>query len=156
LSKITPRFIAAAVLVLGLSLAVPGLAIASTKRCVTADVSASVLLPDGSEHPAGRWTVCVTQHLSPVTSLHHIKLDNRPVGMHASRRGVSEGPAESPYLMFARVDDDKLQLSGFAVPSGNRMETYVMMPETTVKTDWSVIAQALNTADMVRIPAGAE
>ena len=96
------------------------------------------------------------REMSPVASLHHVKLDNRPVGMHTSRRGVSEGPAESPYLMFARVDDGKLQLSGFAVPSGSRMETYVMVPETTVTTDWTVVAQARNVADMVRIPAGAE
>jgi hypothetical protein len=159
LSRKSPRFVVAAVIVLGLSLAAPGLANASTKRCITADVSASVLLPDGTEHPAGQWTVCVTQHLSPVASLHHVKLDNRPVGMHASRRGVAEGPAESPYLMFSRIDGGKLQLSGFAVPSGSRMETmetYVMVPEPTVTADWSVIAQALNAVDIERVPAGAE
>jgi hypothetical protein len=96
-------------------------------ECTSARVAEPFLLPDGSEHPAGKLTLCVSEHYSPVSYLHRTYVDGMAVGMHVSRHSVSEAPAsESAYMLFNRGTDSKLRLVGFARPGREHMDLYAL------------------------------
>lgn len=123
-----------------LTLAAP--ADAAARRCVSAEIADPLILPDGGEHPPGRLTLCVSQHMSPVRSLHEITIDRTTVGLHPSRRGSSEGGAEPPYVMLARTADGRMRLSGFAVPTHGGMDTYALEPDVEVRATVSEVRLA--------------
>jgi len=96
--------------------------------CTSADVKEPMVLPDGSLHPPGRLTICVTQDYSPVASLHAIRIDGASVALFASRRGVGEGGSvEPPFFMLLRDGRGRLHLAGYATPSRDRMLTYELV-----------------------------
>jgi hypothetical protein len=95
-------------------------------ECVTAEVDRPILLPDGSRHPAGLLTLCLSRDFSPVSSLHLAFVDRRPVGQWLSRHGKSEAPADTPLMVFAREADGALRLEGYAMPSGRGTKTYLV------------------------------
>jgi len=94
--------------------------------CTTAEVAEPILLPEGTEHPAGSLTLCVSHHFSPVTTLHKTYVNGRQIGLLQSRRGESEGGAEQPFFVFHRDHAGKLHLYGYASPQGNKMITYTL------------------------------
>lgn len=107
-------------------LIVVGSAAWGAQTCTTATIDEPISLPDGSAHPPGKLTVCVHRDFSPVSSLHMTYVNRRPVAMLMSRRGVSEGQAERPFMMFRRIDGGRLQLYGYALPSRQHMTTYLL------------------------------
>lgn len=105
--------------------------VAARTTCVSASIPDPIRLPDGSIHAPGALTLCISRTLSPVAHLHEIYVDGMPVGLHASRKGYSEGSRDSqPFMMFNRGPDGRLNLYGFAVSAGDRMITYYMRPST--------------------------
>jgi hypothetical protein len=93
--------------------------------CSSADVDEGFVLPDGSEHSAGRLTVCVTRDLTPVASLHRTSVDGMPVGAFTSRRTGNEG--EGPqYFLFDRDGAGTLRLAGYSCPSGAGAGTFLL------------------------------
>ena len=83
--------------------------------CVSADIEEPFRLPDGSNHPAGRLTLCHEGDYSPVASFHRTKVDGMTVSMNISRRGESErGDSDAPFIMFSRDVDGTLLLLGYA------------------------------------------
>jgi hypothetical protein len=115
-----------AALALGLLWA-QGVARAAEGLCTGAIIEEPFELPDGSEHPAGRLTLCLERNHSPVASLHKVKVDRTPVSLLMSRRGSSEaGTSESPYIMFIRRADGRLELAGYAYPGRDGMTVYTL------------------------------
>ena len=53
--------------------------------CSSARVDEAFVLPDGSQHSAGELTVCVSQNLTPVASLHRTFVDGMPIGACLAR-----------------------------------------------------------------------
>lgn len=93
--------------------------------CLTVQVPAPMVLPDGDRHPAGALRICHSKSHSPVSSLHKTFVNGTQVGYLRSRRGTSEGLAEDqPYVLFQRVEGGELVLLGYAWPDGNKMATY--------------------------------
>lgn len=156
----TSRLISGTLVVAALLFLSQGSALASRGRCVSADIPAPMILPDGSEHPAGELKLCVRYHHSPVTSLHETYVAGSPVGLHSSRRGVSEGPATSePFLTFYRRPDGKLFLYGFALPGGERMEVHTLYHTGRSPSSKPLsidVARGTAPLDPVIIPAGAQ
>jgi hypothetical protein len=97
-------------------------------HCTSAEVGEQVQLPDGSVHPPGRFSICVVQHYSPVSTLHSIRVNGMKVALLASRRGGGEGgSAESPFMMLYRDGRGRLHLAGYATPSRDRMLTFQLV-----------------------------
>lgn len=97
--------------------------------CLTVAVKERFVLPDGSMHDPAKLTLCTSRDLSPVTRLHVVSLDGKPIGLVRSRMGVSEGPARTaPMVLFRRLDTGALDLVGYAVPDGARDRTFVLQP----------------------------
>ena len=146
------------VFVLALFLVVAqGAAGAANGVCVSADIEEPFRLPDGSDHPAGRLTLCHHSDYSPVASLHQAKVDGMTVGMHLSRRGESErDDSEEPFFMFAREADGTLLLLGYAQSgpgeamvhafpaSGPKAREQLQAKARSVKSEAPVILLAAN------------
>jgi hypothetical protein len=156
--RVTGRTISASVLTVAVTLIVlPGLVVAGDRgRCHTAVVEESFRLPDGSVHPPGKVTVCATHKLSPVSHLNAIHVDGMAIGLHRSRRGVSEDvTTDAPFFMLLRDGQGQLHLAGYATPSRNGMVTYELMdvrarrqgraPDLLAKAEPNILA--------MRIPA---
>jgi hypothetical protein len=97
--------------------------------CLQAEVPTPMVLPDGSEHPAGSLRICMSKNYSPVSGLHKTSVDGRVIGLFRSRQGVSEAEftgRNDPFVLFHRGENDHLVLVGFAWPSGERLQTYRM------------------------------
>ena len=95
--------------------AAQGAAGAAKGVCVSAEIDEAFRLPDGSDYPAGRLTLCHHSDYSPVASFHRTKVDGMTVSMHLSRLGESEmGDSGSPFMMFSREADGTLLLLGYA------------------------------------------
>jgi hypothetical protein len=95
--------------------------------CITLEVEAPILLPDGGVHPAGALTLCHTRSLSPVSSLHKTFVGGHPVAMLASRMSTSEGGSGvEPHALFSRTADGRLDLIGYVVPGAGRSVTYTL------------------------------
>ena len=89
--------------------------------CVSAKVAAPVRLPDGAVHPAGTLTVCRTRTFSPVSDLHLISVDHRPMGMFLSQSRRAEGVgAKAPEIVFRRDVRGELELLGYTMPTRGR------------------------------------
>ena len=97
-------------------------------RCVTVDVPAPFVTPDGDRHPPGSLRLCDSQSLSPVAGLHKVYVDGHLIHMALSRKGRSEGPAQAaPFVQFRKNGREPLELIGYAWPDGKHMKTYVMV-----------------------------
>jgi hypothetical protein len=104
---------------------------ASSGRCASVDVEAEIQLPDGSVYPPGKLTLCDSRAYSPVSSLHRTFVDGMPVGMLMSRRKTSEGDGDSvPEVMFLRDAHGRLQLFGYALPTGGGKVTFLLAGNT--------------------------
>ncbi len=102
-------------------------ALAATDACISATLSDPILLPDGSEHPAGVLTLCQKGDYTPVASFHETYVNRVPIGLFLAQHCVSEGSAEDgPFMMFYRETDGRLRLYGYALPSRDRMTTYFL------------------------------
>lgn len=122
--------------------------------CISAGLDEPVRLPGGELHPAGTLKLCLDRDFSPVASLHTAVMGDETLGLMTSRRGTSEGAADQPFMMFVRNDDGILELYGYALPAGDRMDTYLLQspaPRTTA-TRVAVDTESLSAS---RIPAGA-
>lgn len=110
---------------------------ASSGQCASAEIEAEILLPDGSVHPPGRLTLCDSRVYSPVSHLHETFIDGMPMGMWISRKKNSEGSGDSvPEVMFLRDEHGRLQLFGYALPTGGRKVTFVLANRTSrIRTD---------------------
>jgi len=103
---------------------VPALA---SGRCVTVEVPAPFVMPDGTVHEPGPLKLCDSLRMSPVSTLHKVYLAGHPVGLLEGKVGRSEGLAErEPYVLFRRNADAQLVLIGYAWPDGRNMETYLL------------------------------
>lgn len=126
--------------------------------CTSARIDEPFALPDGSEHPAGRLTICLERHHSPVASLHEMLVDGMPVAMFQSDRRSSEGhSSERSYIVFDRGADGALVLTGFATPGRERMELYTLRfgkgSRRSEIRSWSDVAAGIRiTADIGRAP----
>ena len=105
--------------------AAQGAAGAAKGVCVSAEIDEPFRLPDGSNYPAGRLTLCHHSDYSPVASFHRTKVDGMTVSMHLSRPGESEmGDSDSPFMMFGREADGTLLLLGYAQSGQDKGKVY--------------------------------
>ncbi len=113
-------------IVIGLTLALlTTSSFGAARVCATADVPEEFVLPDGSEHEAGKLTVCVDPARTAVQSVHTTYVNRMPVGAFTSRRDVKVASGDGQYMMlFDRHRDNKLHLSGFTLNRGSRAELY--------------------------------
>ncbi len=94
--------------------------------CVVAQVNAPILLPDGSEHPAGSLKLCGGPAFTPVTVFQKAFVDGRAVGYFASRTRAAEAePGGPPIMTFIKTASGKLALAGYALPSQGRNTAYI-------------------------------
>ena len=97
------------------------------EACVAANVPEAFTLPDGSEHAAGRLTLCALQAFTPVVELHSVRVDGAGASLAMSRRAVPEGYADTrPAILFQRGPDGALDLVGYVVPCGDKSWSYTM------------------------------
>lgn len=125
------RFAIVAVILLALFVLPAGFrAETATGRCVSAETTADVILPDGSTHPAGRIQICMTLEYSPVAGLHTTRLADGFAAMFLSDRRQSEGVVEDgrPYIQFFRARGGEWILDAYAVPQGDRMQLFQIKP----------------------------
>jgi hypothetical protein len=95
--------------------------------CVTANVPEAFTLPDGSEHAAGRLTLCALQEFTPVVELHSVSVDGTGVGLAMSRRAVPEAYVDTrSSFLFRRAPDGVLDFVGYVVPFGGKAWSYTM------------------------------
>jgi hypothetical protein len=94
--------------------------------CIRVELDAPVILPDGSTHEAGTLRLCLDRALNPGTGLHALQVNGVKAGMAMSRIGKGEAADERPCAVFERAADGKLRLIGYAVPAGQRMQTYTL------------------------------
>jgi len=95
--------------------------------CLTVDVNAAVLLPDGSVRQAATLSLCLNRDFTPVAGLHEISLDGNPVGLLLSRRVPSETDATAaPFVLFERDGEGRLRLIGYASQRGAQWRTYLL------------------------------
>lgn len=118
------------VLAIGLALAaVAGSSLVradSNGGCVIAQVDSPILLPDGSEHPAGLLRLCVGSAFSPVSVFQKTYVGGRAVGYFRSRSRLAEAdPGGPPLVTFLRADGGRLALAGYALPTGRRTVAYI-------------------------------
>jgi hypothetical protein len=96
-------------------------------RCVTAEIPATFVLPDGSVHDAGELRLCVERVHSPVAVLHRIYVEDAVVALFESRTGRGESVSMGrPFVLLHRNALDQLELIGYARPSGRAMDTHVL------------------------------
>ena len=109
--------------------AAQGAAEAARGVCVSAEIEEPFRLPDGSNHPASRLTLCHDSDYSPVASFHRTKVDGMTVSMHMSRRGESErGDSDAPFIMFSRDVDGTLLLLGYAHSGQDKATVHAFPP----------------------------
>jgi hypothetical protein len=101
---------------------------AETRGCYIAEVPGTMVLPDGSEHPAGALRICADLVISPVSSLHKISVGGRPVGMFLSvPRSIEENvEAGTAQFVFRRTPRGELNLVGYVVSARNGTTLYEM------------------------------
>jgi len=94
-------------------------------RCITLDVEAPIVLPNGAVHPPGALTLCDYKAVSPVSTLHKTFVDGHPVAMLASHKTRSEGGETiPPHALFNRTPEGQLELIGYVLPGTGRSVTY--------------------------------
>ncbi len=117
----------ALVVMMGLPICASAAWAQETGVCVTANVPEAFRLPDGSEHAAGRLTLCPLEALNPATELHSVSVDGAGTRLAMSGRTSAEdysGPNST--ILFQRAPGGGLDLVGYVVPFGNKSRSYVM------------------------------
>jgi len=105
-------------------------------HCVSVDVPAPVILPDGSIHPAGELMLCLTQNYNPVTGLHKVYVNRRPVTMLRSRAARAEMPKKSPpTVLFHGSLASGLRLVGYTVPANGKVFSYLIWNDRAAHRD---------------------
>jgi hypothetical protein len=126
-------------------------------RCFTAEVTASIVLPDGSLHAPGKLKFCLTRKHSPVEALHHTSVDGNAIGLFRSRMGSSEGLGgeTSAFFVFSKRNDGALELQGFAHPTrdGNLTTYQVDLERARVTTSWRLAEEFARDEGMILIAA---
>jgi hypothetical protein len=113
----------------------------SLGRCVSAELPAPMVLPDGSVHDAVSFRVCMERNLSPVSGLHKAYIDGFPTGFLTSRRVATEGARRlgPPFFVFEKNgDSEKLRLIALAVRDGRKMATFVFADPAPVRANLAV------------------
>ena len=112
------------------------------RTCTSADIQEPFSLPDGTVYPSGELTLCMLLEYNPVESLHRILVDDRPVGLFASRREIAGQGEDAPYyLIFNRRPGKILRLAGYALPWSGQRETYMLEQPARVDVRDSVGAR---------------
>ncbi len=93
-------------------------------RCVSLDVPAPFVLPDGTAHAASPMKLCLDQNLNPVTGLHRVYVDGMPAGFLTSRVSNPEAPASAEPLVLFQNDAGRLRLVGYTVAFDGRIFSY--------------------------------
>jgi hypothetical protein len=144
-------------LLCGVLLAVGTAGAGQSGRCYTAEVTATIALPDGSLHDPGRLKFCVTRMHTPVEAMHHTSVDGEAIGLFRSRVGTSEGidGAATAFFVFAKRGDGVLELEGFAHPGRDgRLITYqVDLARARVTTRWALLEEFATDERMILIAA---
>jgi hypothetical protein len=100
---------------------------ASQGRCVTARIASPFRLPDGVLREAGTLTLCDTREFTPVSNLHMVRVDRRPVGMFLSLRRNAEGVDRTvPEIVFQKDAAGTLTLMGYVLPARGESVAYLM------------------------------
>ena len=100
-------------------------AVAYDGDCATSTLEERFVLPDGSQHAAGKITLCRSQS-TPSVAMYVGYVDRAPIGLFYSHRGRAEAPTQTePYMMFARDQQGLLHLYGLALPISSGMETFL-------------------------------
>ncbi len=87
----------------------------------------AMTLPDGKTHESGSLKLCLRQMFTPASGMHEIVVNGKSLGLHASRIGTSEEPADGlPVVVFQRDGDGAYSLIGYAWPDRGSMRTYVL------------------------------
>jgi hypothetical protein len=120
------RSFTAFLFVVGVMLVMIPSSAADLGRCYSADVPASIILPDGSSHAPGSLRICLTSKESPVRGRHGSSVDGRAIGAYQSELGKSEAGAlpGAAYFVFQRNERSDLVLLGYAAYLGNEWHTY--------------------------------
>ena len=123
--KMHPRSLLGSAVLTGILL-IPGFAAAGERgRCISADVPAPMVLPDGSIHGAGHLRICFARSYSPVAGLHRTYVNGKSVGLYTSQKGEAEEATDSmPFFVFRRNGLGNYVLEGYAAPDGSRTWTY--------------------------------
>ncbi len=93
-------------------------------HCISVDVPAPFVLPDGAVFPAGELRLCLSQNFNPVSGLHRVYVAHAPVGLMMSRVSNAETPKESGPSVLFYADAGKLRLVGYTVPSNGKVFSY--------------------------------
>jgi len=102
-----------------------GPVVAQARTCSTVDLDEPFVLPDGSQHAAGKLTLCRAPVSSPSEALYVSYVNRAPIGLLFGRRGRSEAPTDrQPFMMFARDHAGRLHLYGLGVPRQDGTETF--------------------------------
>jgi hypothetical protein len=113
-----------------------GVAVAGTGVCATATLEEPFVLPDGSEHPAGRLTLCRDGRYSPVSAMHRTFVNRMPVGIFNGReeQGAQLADDENYFMLFTRRSDRPLRLVAYSLPDYGGSQTHVLhRPRVVVK-----------------------
>jgi hypothetical protein len=96
-----------------------------------------MVLPDGSRHAPGSMRICLTHKASPVTGFHEIRVDGHGKGLFQSRFGASEAMTENgqAFFSFRRAKTGELILEGYAIPAGQRMDVFEIVPAAKKRRD---------------------
>lgn len=89
--------------------------VSAQSSCLTVTLHQPVVFPDGSEHAAGRLTLCDWKAFTPVAQIHRSYMDGRPIQLLMGRRSTSERSVTEPDQVFFRPDSyGRLELIGYA------------------------------------------
>ena len=110
---------------------------AESRRCFTAEIAATVVLPDDSRHAPGILRICTERAFSPVSTLHRTYAGGMPVGMYLSVPRVVEKVAApgTVQFVFERRAEDELVLLGYTVGARDKTTYHEMSPRTAGKTE---------------------
>ena len=144
--------------VVGAILVTGGTAVAGKSgRCFSAEIAATIVLPDGSTHAPGKLQFCLTREHTPVEAMHHTSVDGKAIGLFRSRVGSSEGLGgqQSAIFVFSRRYDGALELQGFAHPrrDGQLTTYHVNLERERVTTSWQLAKEFARDEEMILIAA---
>ena len=119
-----------ALLLVALWLATPAAVADSSGRCVSVEVDAQIVLPDGEIHPSGRLTLCNSQRVTPVSTVHKTYINGELVGVHLGQQKSSESKETMPLVFFYRNGIGQLELYGYVFPSRDGDVTYTLAEQS--------------------------
>ena len=90
---------------------------AENRRCFTADVAGTIVLPDGSKHATETLRICNERTISPVSELNRTFTGGLPVGIYLSAPRKVEQLVEpgTARFVFERSSEGELILLGYVL-----------------------------------------